>query len=83
VATPAVFIKMREQGRYPKGLDALMPKYLEKIPHDLYTSNAVAYRPEAKGYVLYSFGPNRMRDTRVKNTSTPAVDDLIIDLRAR
>lgn len=48
----------REHGKYPEKLDALAPKYLAKIPNDLFTDKPLVYRPNEKGYLLYSFGPD-------------------------
>jgi hypothetical protein len=65
----------REQGRYPKTLDALAPKYLEKIPQDLFTGKALTYRPADKGYLLYSFGPNGKDDGGRYYDDDPPGDD--------
>ena len=46
----------RDHGRYPKTLDVLAPKYLPKVPGDLFSSKALVYRPAEKGYLLYSVG---------------------------
>lgn len=48
-----------DKGRYPMTLDELTPKYLKTAPVDLFTGKAPVYRPEEKGYLLYSVGPNR------------------------
>ncbi|MBI3410656.1 MAG: hypothetical protein HY040_20155 [Planctomycetes bacterium] len=54
----ALALYQREQGRYPKTLDELTPKYLPKIPQDLFTGKALDYRTQDNGYVLSSAGPN-------------------------
>ena len=41
-----------EQGSYPKSLDALTPKYLDKIANDYFTGKPLVYRPDEKGYLL-------------------------------
>lgn len=48
----------RDHDSYPKKLDALAPKYLPKIPNDLFSGKALIYRPSKKGYLLYSVGVN-------------------------
>jgi hypothetical protein len=67
----------RESGRYPKTLDALTPKYLEKVPQDLFTGKPLVYRPDAKGsgYLLYSFGPNGQDDQGRWYDDNPPGDD--------
>jgi hypothetical protein len=47
-----------EHKAYPKALDELAPKYLAKVPGDLFTGKALTYRPMGTGYLLYSFGQN-------------------------
>ena len=47
-----------DQQRYPKDLDALVPKYIEKLPVDVYHELPLVYRREREGYLLYSFGPD-------------------------
>jgi hypothetical protein len=47
-----------EHKAYPKALDELAPKYLAKVPGDLFTGKPLTYRPMGNGYLLYSFGQN-------------------------
>lgn len=45
------------QGQYPEKLDALTPRFVEKIPHDLIGGRPLRYRrTEGGGYQLYSIG---------------------------
>jgi hypothetical protein len=48
----------RERGHYPKKLDALAPKYLVKIPADLFSGRPLVYHRAENGYLLYSVGVN-------------------------
>ncbi len=48
----------RDQGRYPGKLDELAPKYIDKIPDDLFADKPLTYKREDKGFLLYSVGPN-------------------------
>jgi hypothetical protein len=48
----------RDHGHYPKELDALAPKYLAEVPKDIFSGGALIYRPNEKGYLLYSIGAN-------------------------
>ena len=52
----------REHGRYPDKLDALAPKYLERVPQDLFSGRGLIYRPADKGYLFYSIGVNGRDD---------------------
>lgn len=47
----------REQGAYPKKLDALIPNYLQSIPNDLFAGRPLYYRTTEDGYLLSSVGP--------------------------
>jgi hypothetical protein len=68
----------RDRGSYPKTLDALAPKYLAKVPDDLFTGKPLAYRPDEKGYLLYSFGPNGKDDNGRALDEDPPGDDLSV-----
>jgi hypothetical protein len=48
------------EGRYPRQLADLTPKYLKVVPVDRFTEGPLIYRLEGEGngYVLYSVGPN-------------------------
>ena len=60
-----------DNGKYPATLDLLAPKYLAKIPSDLFNDKPLIYKPNATGYVLYSVGENGKDDNG-------AVDDLTV-----
>jgi hypothetical protein len=50
-------------GEYPENLDALVPQFVEKLPHDLITAQPLKYRRTENGrYVLYSVGWNETDD---------------------
>ena len=66
----------RDQGRYPAKLDGLAPKYLASIPEDLFSGKALIYRPEEKGYLLYSVGVNGRDEGGRSYGDEPAGDDL-------
>jgi hypothetical protein len=49
----------RAHGVFPDALDALTPKFLSKLPHDVVTGQPLRYRLTSDGqYVLYSVGWN-------------------------
>jgi competence protein ComGC len=52
-----------EHGDYPETLDALVPRYIEKIPHDVIDGKLMRYRRAAGGqFMLYSIGWNEQDD---------------------
>jgi hypothetical protein len=51
------------RGRFPDQLAALVPEFLERLPHDLVTGAAFIYRPMEDGqFILYSVGWNGRDD---------------------
>jgi hypothetical protein len=46
----------RDNRRHPKKLEDLAPKYLKEIPADIFSGKSLIYRPNEKGYLLYSVG---------------------------
>jgi hypothetical protein len=68
----------RDHGRYPKELEALAPKYLDKIPKDLFSDKPLIYRPSEKGYLLYSVGINGQDEQGQSFDDQPAGDDLTV-----
>jgi hypothetical protein len=65
----------RDNGTYPKALDVLAPKYMTKVPDDLFTGKPLVYRPAEKGFLLYSFGPNAQDDEGRWYDDDPRGDD--------
>jgi len=65
-----------DNNRYPKQLEELAPKYLAKIPGDLFTGKPLVYRPRKDGYLLYSFGPNGKDDDGRWYDDDPPGDDV-------
>ncbi len=63
-----------KQGRLPGSLDALVPDYLDPVPHDLVTGKPLIYKPDGDGgFVLYSVGWNQMDD----NGTYPGKEDYL------
>jgi len=51
------------QGAYPEALDALVPQFIAKLPHDVIGGQPLHYHLEANGqFVLYSVGWNEADD---------------------
>jgi hypothetical protein len=68
----------RDHGTYPKSLDALAPKYLAKVPDDLFAGKPLAYQPAENGYLLYSVGPNGKDDGGRSRGDNPPGDDISV-----
>jgi outer membrane protein assembly factor BamB len=68
----------RDNGKYPKSLDLLAPKHLARVPTDAFSGNALIYKPQEAGYLLYSVGVNGRDDNGRGATDQPAGDDLVI-----
>ncbi|HEY7424036.1 MAG TPA: hypothetical protein VH682_07355 [Gemmataceae bacterium] len=66
----------REHGRYPDKLETLTPAYLENVPQDIFSGEALIYRPTAKGFLLYSIGVNGRDDEGRGYGDDPPADDL-------
>ncbi len=50
-------------GEYPETLDALMPQFMEKMPHDIIGGQPLHYRRTDDGkFLLYSVGWNETDD---------------------
>jgi hypothetical protein len=68
----------RDMGHYPDKIDALMPKYLRQAPRDLFSGKPPIYKPSAKGYLLYSVGPNGEDDGGLGLEDEPSGDDIVV-----
>lgn len=49
-------------GPYPDSLDALVPKFLDKLPNDIITGEPLKYRRTGDSFLLYSIGWNEKDD---------------------
>jgi hypothetical protein len=56
-------------GSYPNSLDALVPKFLDKAPHDLITGEPLKYHRADSSFVLYSLGWNEKDDGGITSTT--------------
>ncbi len=73
----------REQGGYPKTLDALAPRYLPAVPRDQFSGKELIYRPAAAGYLLYSVGVNGKDEGGRGYEDQPPGDDLSVRMPLR
>jgi hypothetical protein len=67
-----------DRGGYPKELAELAPKYLARVPGDVFSCKPLVYRSGGGGYVLYSVGVNGRDDGGRGSSDTPKGDDLVI-----
>jgi len=51
-----------EHGSYPSRLAELAPKYVPKVPRDLFNDEDLHYQLKDDGYALWSVGPNGVDD---------------------
>ena len=51
-----------EQGKYPESPADVTPEYLKAIPTDRFSDGLLQYKTTARGYVLYSVGPDGKDD---------------------
>ncbi|MDR1925341.1 MAG: hypothetical protein LBQ66_13305 [Planctomycetaceae bacterium] len=58
----ALELYQRENGQYPDKLEALVPKYISVIPDDIFAPQKLTYKKNDNGYILYSFGRNKIDD---------------------
>jgi len=62
-------------GDYPENLDALVPQFLDTIPHDVIGGRPLHYHRAPEGaFVLYSVGWNGRDDGGVRGQPLPAAD---------
>jgi hypothetical protein len=69
-----------EHDGYPDSLNALAPKYISRIPNDLYTDGPLHYRRDGAGCLLYSVGTNGRDDGGRTSDSQPRGDDIVLRL---
>jgi hypothetical protein len=67
-----------DHGRYPASLDELAPKYLPKVPGDLFSFGPLVYLSEGDGYLLYSVGVNGSDEDGRGRDDDPRGDDLAV-----
>jgi hypothetical protein len=62
-------------GQYPETLEALVPQFVDKLPHDIVGGQPLKYHRTADGhFALYSVGWNERDDGGVPSKSTPEGD---------
>jgi hypothetical protein len=62
-------------GQFPETLEALAPRFIPQMPHDVITGGAYKYRRTAEGqFVLYSVGWNERDDGGIRLTQKESMD---------
>lgn len=69
-----------EHDSYPESLDALAPKYLAKVPNDLFNGQPLKYERTADGYRFYSIGQNEKDEDGRSFDDNPRGDDLVVKM---
>jgi len=65
----------KDNDRYPTKLADLAPKYLATVPNDVFSGKPLIYKPNEKGYLFYSVGPNGKDDGGRWYNDDPPGDD--------
>ncbi|EEF58227.1 hypothetical protein Cflav_PD1427 [Pedosphaera parvula Ellin514] len=66
-------------GQYPENLESLVPKFMEKLPHDIVGGQPLKYRAEKGQFKLYSIGWNEKDDGGVAGSKKDGAVDLEAD----
>ncbi len=67
-----------EHDMYPESLDLLAPKYIAKVPNDLFNGQPLKYERTAEGYRFYSVGQNEKDEEGRSFDDNPRGDDLVV-----
>lgn len=67
-----------EHDSYPDSLDELAPKYIAKVPNDLFNGQPLKYERVGEGYRFYSVGRNEKDDQGHDFEDVPPGDDLVV-----
>jgi hypothetical protein len=69
-----------DHGAYPEKLDLLLPKYLEKIPIDIFSEKAapIHYRRDGEAYLMWTVHLNGVDDDGRSYEDDPPGDDWVL-----
>lgn len=67
-----------EHDSYPDSLDKLAPKYIAKVPNDLFNDKPLKYERTPDGYRFYSIGQNEKDEEGRSYDDIPLGDDLVV-----
>ena len=66
-----------DHSAYPVELQALVPKYLDKVPLDPFTQKPLVYKRQGEGYILYSVSANMHDDDGIDTDDQPLLDIVV------
>jgi len=72
-----------QHGAYPKTLDQLAPRFLKQVAADGFSGKPLVYRPNNKGYLLYSVGRNGKDEDGRDQYDDPTGDDIKVRIPLR
>jgi hypothetical protein len=68
---------------YPESLNVLAPRYIARVPRDLFNEQPLHYKRQADGFLLYSVGANARDDGGSTFASQPSGDDIVLRISRR
>jgi len=69
-----------DHSAYPESLDALAPRYIARVPRDLFNEQPLHYKRQADGFLLYSVGANGVDEGGRTFDSQPPGDDIVLKI---
>jgi hypothetical protein len=83
IIATALAAHFADHKKYPDKLDDLVPKYLAKVPDDIFSGKALIYQKTDAGYLFYSVGVNGKDDGGKLLTDEPRGDDIGVRIPRR
>jgi hypothetical protein len=72
-----------DHASYPESLNVLAPRYIARVPRDLFNQQPLHYKRQADGCLLYSVGANTKDDGGSTFASQPPGDDIVLKISRR
>jgi hypothetical protein len=69
-----------DRGAYPQDLSVLAPRYIARVPNDLFTEQPLHYKRQEDGFLLYSVGANGVDNGGSTFDSQPPGDDIVLQI---
>lgn len=69
-----------DRAAYPERLNVLAPRYMAKVPQDLFIEQPLHYKRQGDGFLLYSVGANGVDDGGSTFESQPPGDDIVLQI---
>jgi hypothetical protein len=71
-----------DHNAFPPNFDALVPRYLDEIPHDPFDGKPLRYRNHGDDFLLYSLGPDRKDDGGAPFDQRTGSGDLVFTVKS-